>query len=98
MFKIFVDSHPPSSDQGKARRTPSISAATNYVYKCVYIYFSADGQARAVVISKQSGDLMVYKPLKDPLTPSISAPRKLCLQASLHLLYGSWAGEGSRVT
>ena len=32
----------------EARRTPSISAPRNYVYKHVYIYFSAAGQARAV--------------------------------------------------
>ena len=31
-----------------ARRTPSISAPRNYVYKHVYIYFLVAGQARAV--------------------------------------------------
>ena len=46
----------------KAHRTPSISAARNYVYKHVYIYFLADGQARAVE-SIESGNLMVYGPL-----------------------------------
>ena len=47
----------------KARRTPSISAARIYVYKYVYIYFSADGQAWAVE-SLESGNLMVYGLLK----------------------------------
>ena len=46
----------------KARRTPSISAPRNYVYKHVYIYFLAAGQARAVE-SLESGNLMVYGPL-----------------------------------
>ena len=46
-----------------ARRTPSISAPRNYVYKHVYIYFSAAGQARAVK-SLESGNLVVYGPLK----------------------------------
>ena len=45
-----------------ARRTPSISAPRNYVYKHVYIYFLAAGQARAVG-SLESGNLMVYGPL-----------------------------------
>ena len=48
---------------GKARRTPSISAPRNYVYKHVYIYFLAAGQARAVG-SLESGNLVVYGPLK----------------------------------
>ena len=42
-----------------ARRTPSISAPRIYVYKHVYIYFLADGQAWAVE-SLESGNLMVY--------------------------------------
>ena len=43
----------------EARRTPSISAPRIYVYKHVYIYFLADGQAWAVE-SLESGSLMVY--------------------------------------
>ena len=46
----------------KARRTPSISAPRNYVYKHVYIYFLAARQARAVG-SLESGNLVVYGPL-----------------------------------
>ena len=45
-----------------ARRTPSISAPENYVYKHVYIYFLAAGQATAVG-SLESGNLVVYGPL-----------------------------------
>ena len=48
--------------RAKAHRTPSISAPRNYVYKHVYIYFSAAGQAKAVG-SLESGNLMVYGPL-----------------------------------
>ena len=44
-----------------ARRTPSISAPRNYVYKHVYIYFLADRQPRAVG-SLESGNFMVYGP------------------------------------
>ena len=47
---------------GEARRTPSISASRNYVYKHVYFYFSAAWQARAVG-SLESGNLVVYGPL-----------------------------------
>ena len=46
----------------EAHRTPSISALRHYVYKYVYIYFLAAGQARAVG-SLESGNLMVYGPL-----------------------------------
>ena len=46
-----------------ARRTPSISAPRNYVYKHVYIYFLAAGQVMAIG-SLESGNLMVYGPLK----------------------------------
>ena len=47
-----------------ARRTPSISAPRNYVYKHVYIYFLAAGEVMAVG-SLESGNLMVYGPLTD---------------------------------
>ena len=47
-----------------ARRTPSISAPRNYVYKHVYIYFLAAGQVMAVW-SLESGNLMVNGPLTD---------------------------------
>ena len=45
-----------------ARRTPSISTPRNYVYKHVYIYFSAAEQSKAVE-SLESGNLVVYGPL-----------------------------------
>ena len=44
-------------------RTLSISAPGNYVYRHVYIYFLAAGQARAVG-SLESGNLVVYGPLQ----------------------------------
>ena len=47
----------------EARRTPSTSPPRNYVYKHVYIYFSAAGQVMAVG-SLESGNLMVYGPLQ----------------------------------
>ena len=49
--------------QSEARRTPSTSPPRNYVYKHVYIYFSAAGQFMAVG-SLESGNLMVYGPLQ----------------------------------
>ena len=52
----------------EALRTPSISAEWIYVYKHVYIYFLADGQAWAVE-SLESGNLMVYWPLQRNYQP-----------------------------
>ena len=65
--RIFGNRTKPINVASKARRTLSISALRNYVYKHVYIYFLAVGQARAVG-SLESGNLVVYGPLKKILS------------------------------
>ena len=64
----------------KAHRTPSISAPRNYVYKQVYIYFSAAGQARAVG-SLESGNLMVY----GPLNPQHNVVRRVAMPGTFKM-------------